>query len=363
LRRTLKALVFTLKWAIILLLCTELTSFLIITVSNYILYGHPREGSRARYDPYTLFLMTGGVRPTAFNRRSSQEHLNRTIWVFGGSTLRGDTTSDEKTIPSVLSKTLNSEAQPLHFTVVNFGVNSFNSLLETKYLQKMLIERDDRPDLVIFYDGANDTKYFAEYRSPYGHYGYRRAQALIESYYKSWIGLFKPLIAAGYSSYTREVYHKLHQVILPLKADTASLRKMVDSAERRYRHVRRMTRCYGADFLLVWQPMRWVQGCGVQQEVMGNERSLLLDPDRFSAVKHNFTVTYSAIAARLKNKPFFLDFRDALCGRSVSVYRPDGVHLTQEGRRIVAHHLSEIVKRRVLAGSDSSLNDSGASNQ
>ncbi len=71
--------------------------------------------------------------------------------------MRGATDHDDRTIASFLAKELNSNSTEFRFTVVNFGTNSFNSLLESKYLQKELIENPDRPDVVIFYDGANDA--------------------------------------------------------------------------------------------------------------------------------------------------------------------------------------------------------------
>jgi len=166
-----------LKWLLIGVFGVELCSFLIISISNVILYGHLREGSRAVYDPYTLFLQTPAVRPTAGNSISPDTSKNRTIWMFGGSTMRGATDDDSRTIPSFLAKYLNEGGRDLHFEVVNFGTNSFNSLLEIKYLEKALIEKVPRPDLIVFYDGANDTKYFVEHRTADGHYGYRRVRA------------------------------------------------------------------------------------------------------------------------------------------------------------------------------------------
>ena len=199
-------------WVVGAALCIELVSFVLVSGTNYLVYGQLREGSRVIYDPYALFLHSTPVRPTAYNSVSPNVAENRSIWMLGGSTTRGETDFDERTIPSLLSKYLNSDGSNLHFTVTNFGTDSFNSLLETKYLEKLFIESPSMPDLIIFYDGANDVKYFVEHRTPYGHHGYRRVQALIESYYHSWFGLLKPLNAALYSSFTRELYDRINQV-------------------------------------------------------------------------------------------------------------------------------------------------------
>jgi hypothetical protein len=51
--------------------------------------------------------------------------------------MKGVTADDDKTIPSFLARDLNqSEFLPSY--LINFGEPSFNSLMETKYLQKAL---------------------------------------------------------------------------------------------------------------------------------------------------------------------------------------------------------------------------------
>ncbi len=73
LRRLFRVFAKIVKWLIVAAICLEILSFLAITASNFILYGRLREGGRAIYDPYTLFLQEGGVRPTANNSHSQDE--------------------------------------------------------------------------------------------------------------------------------------------------------------------------------------------------------------------------------------------------------------------------------------------------
>lgn len=347
-QKTFHAVAKVLKWTLLIIVGIELTSFLIVTTANFVLYGHAREGSRAHYDPYTLFLQSHGVRPTTDNSRSEDPRRNRVIWCFGGSTMRESTDSDDRTIPSQLARILNADGGGLRFTVVNYGVNSFNSLMETKYLQKMLIEATELPDLVIFYDGANDAKYFAENRSAYGHHGYRKVTALIESYYRSWFGLLKPLNAAMYASFTLELYDKLNQVLIPIDSDDPELKRMLDLTERRYDHVNRMVQAYGADFVLFWQPMWWVEGCAVCETVKAREEGPLLTARGTDVVAQNFAVPYNALEHRLKSKPYFAEFRTVLCARTTIAYQKDGVHLTDSGREVVADRMAYVLKQRFL---------------
>jgi hypothetical protein len=346
-KKVLKGIWSAVKWVIIGLICIEALSFVAVTVSNFILYGHAREGSRAIYDPYTLFLQSSGPRATAHNSVSADCRKNKTIWLLGGSTMRGSTDSDDKTIPSFVAQFLNSGDRGLHVTVKNYGMNSFNSLLETKYLQKLFIESDDHPEIIVFYDGANDAKYYAEHRHPYGHYGFRRVSGLIDSYYNSWIGLLKPLNAALYSSYTRELYNKVNQVLVPIDPNAPKFRHWVDGVVRRYRHVDKIAKCYGASFMLLWQPLWWVEECDVPNDLKQKEQSLIMRWQKLAAVRENFTIPYEALAHKLKDEPYFLSLRNALCKRTTAVYKQDGVHLTDEGREMMGIRIGRILDKRL----------------
>lgn len=342
-KRTLLFLLTALKWLVLAVVAVEVFCFLSITASNYLLYGHAFEGSRVRYDPYALFLNEAGPRPTVHNPAPTGGPGPRTIWMFGGSTMRSSTKGDDTTIPSYLAGLLNRPGSPNTYTVLNLGENSFNSLIETKYLQKMLIESPKPPDLIIFYDGANDCTYFAQHRTPYGHYGYRRLVAAVENYRKSFFGLLKPLNAAIYSSFTKECYDKLMQVGVALKPGDPDLKTMAAMTARRYEHVRKLAGCYGAQFLLVWQPILWVETGKVAPPVRQQEQKLAIQTERFLAVRQNFAVAYKALENELQGQPFFINFQNVLCPRTGLVYEPDGVHLKAQGNEMVARELARVL--------------------
>ncbi|MBN2139802.1 MAG: SGNH/GDSL hydrolase family protein [Desulfovibrionaceae bacterium] len=332
LRATLGAGLKIAAWCLAGALCLELVSFLAISASNYLIFGKVREGGRVVYDPYALFLNQEGVRPTLNNRRCPDQARNRTVWMFGGSTCRSDTEDQAMTLPSLVSGLLNSEPGGPCFSLVNYGENSFNSLLEAKYLQKIAIQAEARPWAVVFYDGANDSTYFAQYRTPDAHLGYRQVKALIEDYHNSLFGLLKPLSAAVQASFTKELYDKLRLAAVRMEPDDPGLRAFADSAERRYDALCRAVRGLGAEFLVVWQPMRWLED---------GARS----PDRFLAFRHNVGLVNSTLAERLCKKPYFRDLRGVLSGLGEAAYRPDGVHLTDRGREAVAAALARVLRR------------------
>lgn len=337
-------LVRVLKWFVAVIILVEICSFLAITLSNYWIYGQARDGDAVRYDPYAVYVSRKGVRPTVHNPVGTDRQRVDTIWIFGGSTTRGTDNRDDTTIPSLLAQVLNQEEPRLPAVVVNFGEPGFNSLMETKYLQKALIERSTPPTVIIFYDGGNDCAYFAQNRTPDGHHGYRRLRGLVESYHWSLFGLLKPLQAARYASFSHEVYDKMMQGVVSIDADSPELKEFVEVAEKRYDYVNKIAGCFGARFFLFWQPCWWVETGEVSSAVRAKEDIVM--GKRF-ALRHNFKVIYQALAARLQDKPYFVDFRNILVPRTEPAYDRDGLHLYDVGNRMVTRSMGRVLKERL----------------
>ncbi|MGE4537359.1 MAG: SGNH/GDSL hydrolase family protein [Desulfovibrio sp.] len=351
LKRFFSALWKTVKWGVIGVLCLEVLSFAVITTTNWIIYGNLREGPKAVYDPYALFLMGNGIWPTA-NTGYVENHpeLSRVIWFFGGSTMRASAAPYQHSIPSLLAKTLNATGKPYAYNCFNFGVNSFNSLLEVKYLEKQLIEYPIRPQLVVFYDGANDANYFAVQKTPYAHEGRERVKGVIESYYKAGYGILKPLNAAYYASFTRELLQKLLYTAKPVDPDSPELAKFVDLTVKRYDFANTVCAAYGARFLLFLQPVYWVETChGENAAVAASEKKTILGRKTFPHVRDNFMTVYAALEKGLAGKPYFVDLRNALCGRNAPAYTADGVHNTDAGREGIAAAMLPAIRDRFSA--------------
>jgi len=343
-----KILMTGLKWTVLILIGVEIFSFLVITATNLIVFSRPWEGSAANYDAYAIFLNAEGVQPTLNNPDEAfpyeEAKIPKRVWLLGGSTMRGGRVQLDETIPSLLAGILNQPGSPDRVELTNYGENSFNSLLETKYLQKLLIKAAKPPDLVIFYDGANDCSYFNEYRTPQAHYGYRRLQGMVESYRRSYLSLFKPLYGALYSSYSLEIFDRFRQTMVAVHPENPIPKEFVAETGERYEHVRKLAGAYGAKFLVVWQPILWVEQGEVDPGVREKEREISVLGDRFTKVRENFATTYDMLAASLNNKPFFVDFRNVLVSRTAPVYEADGVHLKPVGNRMVAARLAEVLK-------------------
>jgi len=77
-----------------------------------------------------------------------------TVWFFGGSTMYGVGQRDGHTVPSVVARA--AERDGIRLRVVNFGMEAATNWTETILFAEALTGTDDPPDLVVFYDGAND---------------------------------------------------------------------------------------------------------------------------------------------------------------------------------------------------------------
>lgn len=77
------------------------------------------------------------------------------VWFFGGSTMFGfDLLRDEHTIPSEIVRLAERDGIPIRAR--NYGMAGYVNYQESVLLS-LLVTADERPDLVVFYDGVNDS--------------------------------------------------------------------------------------------------------------------------------------------------------------------------------------------------------------
>ena len=108
----------------------------------------PYRGAYINVDSSGLRRMSGAAPPARDSSRAIR------IFMFGGSALWGTGARDEFTIPSILLREL--ESKGLSAEVTNFGESGYVSTQEVVALL-LRLRNGNIPDLVIFYDGVNDT--------------------------------------------------------------------------------------------------------------------------------------------------------------------------------------------------------------
>ena len=93
-----------------------------------------------------------GIRHS-WSPRGSKDGTKR-IFVFGGSAVWGTGARDDYTIPSLLAQSLDNEG--LQANVINYGESGY-ILNQELFLLMRELQRGHVPDIVVFYDGVNDT--------------------------------------------------------------------------------------------------------------------------------------------------------------------------------------------------------------
>jgi lysophospholipase L1-like esterase len=121
----------------------------------------------------------GGVWRRTLNPANCDPAHRTTVWTFGGSTMYGTAAPDWATIPSYLSRDLNAVSGAC-VVVSNFGVEGYVSDQELILLGQQL-KAGGQPDIVIFYDGVNDSSLaWAPSGSPNAHFEYATVRNRVE---------------------------------------------------------------------------------------------------------------------------------------------------------------------------------------
>ena len=214
------------------------------------IWGTPEwHGTYVNNDKYQF----GVVRRTIDNL--APECKKRTIadvWMFGGSTLYGSGVPDWATIPSLLSTELNQ--LPNHcVAITNFGTEAYNSNQELLLLLEQL-KAGRRPDLVIFYDGVNDS-YTGTYQPGMAtaHMQYAQISARVESKLAGKLEFLRHSYAL--LLVRRMLLSKQKQDPVAIEAETkAKAAETLDNYEANLAMVRALAGIYHFKVFAFWQP-------------------------------------------------------------------------------------------------------------
>jgi lysophospholipase L1-like esterase len=121
----------------------------------------------------------------------------------------------------------------------------------------------------------------------------------------------------------------------------------LDQTEQRYDYLNSQAAAQNAVFILFWQPVLWVETGEAAFHVREIERKHFINTERFKTMRRNFEAVYGAISDRLQNKPYFVSLRNVLCSRTEPAYKPDGVHLNDDGRTRIAEAMRVVLEERL----------------
>lgn len=224
-----------------------------------------RRQKPAVYVPFRLWGVTDWHGKFINNDQGVRVALRRTIdpdctaahkvlvWTFGGSTMYGTAVPDWATIPSYLSRDLNNGARNC-VVVSNFGVEGYVTDQELILFTEQL-KAGGHPDIVIFYDGVNDSSLaWTQADSPNPHFSYRTIKGRVEGSVRGRLDFLQKSYAVRLAA---EALARLRPPTLyaPLisKAQPNGIAAL-DNYEANMRMARALAEVYKFKLYCFWQP-------------------------------------------------------------------------------------------------------------
>ncbi len=268
------------------------------------------------------------------------------VFMLGGSTLWGEGSPDDGTIPSYLQAKLGNG-----YNVTNMGQTGFTSVQELSYLLDRLT-KGDVPDIVIFYDGVNDG--FTTVYSP----AERRSLHNVEQM----LG-FKPE-PTTLGTALRDVYQGSGYAILPkflkfLPASTdaqhqgwdekiapkvaENVQHTLNDYEELMKQVNALAETYGFEVYHFWQPNLFSD----KRPVQGDEEHPLAEASTtwVNSQKDLYKAARKRFSGREANGIFYIgDVLDDMGPTYI-----DWCHITPEGNARVADAIYVRLKDRLAS--------------
>ena len=284
----------------------------------------------------------------------------KTMYFFGGSTMWGVNVKDSQAIPSFLAKTLN-EQRP-EWQLDNFGEIGYASTQEV--IKLLLLLKENRvPTIAVFYDGCNDLGLY----TPYGKRNQRGfedalAQKLgdIYIYFREKQPPNLTLINVDMMKKIPNIFYSYIKIIrYPVKlilwiagerdvsapsagdgpADEQTIREaasaLVFDYEQNARMIDSLSREYGFQYILIWQPQLMDKENRSDQEKKIYE-DLFLDRENDPIWKQ------ATKMLKEKNIKHFYDLTDVFDSLQQTVFL-DRCHTTPEGNEITTDRIKKII--------------------
>lgn len=305
---------------------------------------------RAPYQGETVTIDEDGLRRTTHSECNPQSY---TIWTFGGSTMWGAGSPDWLTIPSLVAE--NYEKSGKHVCVRNYGVSAWVNTQEVIEFMLELKRVSRHPDLVVFYDGINDT--YSLYRSgmvdvPIGNDLIKNKLESGDPMQTGWnhprSGTLQSLSQYFLQSKTAQTIVRLGtrlraapkgaQPAFSQRLSSDQLRSQLDVAYlKNMELVGALSQQYGFEYAFFWQPVLLV---GHKQKSAEEQATMHSTISSNGGIQEAFQGMYDL--AQKEDKPGFFDIADVLDDRQGTVYI-DFAHTSPEGNRLVAERIYDIL--------------------
>ena len=294
-----------------------------------------------------------GMRKTYNNAASEAAGTAAKVFVFGGSTIWGAGVRDDFTIPSLFAK--GAESKGVICKVTNFGQSGYVSTQEVIELLLQL-QRGNVPDVVIFYDGVNDT--FAAFQQ--GAAGLPQNEFNREAEFNlSQKGELRSLAvqnAANRLATMRLINGFLDRLgarrngapfrspecAKPLSDKHKLAQEVVDTYLSNVTLVRAFSKFYGFKCLFYWQPVIYQK-----QHLTDYERQALELEYNYAGMKEFYTETYALLQKRAKDLGPDVAFHDvsSIFNQVQEPIYIDYCHISEKGNGVIAGIMLEDVAR------------------
>lgn len=219
---------------------------------NYVpfrIWGNvPFSGKYINNDAGKMGVLRRTVSPA--NNACAQPPLE--LWIFGGSTVYGLGVPDWATLPSYLSQDLNSALRKC-VVINNFGVNGYVGNQELILLIERL-KAGPPPDIVVFYDGVNDTNAALNPGDPaHMHFSLGTIKARIEGSLAGRLDLLEETYSMRFA---RMIFGFVHARRSPTTADNlpTTPEAVVDNYEANLKVAKALSKVYNFKLYEFWQP-------------------------------------------------------------------------------------------------------------
>lgn len=327
------------------------------------LFAEFRDTFPVAYQPYTVW----SRRPYTGEMTNVDERGNRVthhgsgrkdaldVWMFGGSTMWGTGAPDDQTIPSHLADILNRWG--VDTNVRNLGETAYVSTQEVVSLLREL-QSGGRPQVVVFYDGVNDSTSAALWpEAPGAHENLPDIRRRFEDDPES--GPVAMLRSTRLYSAARDIADRLRGGESRVGDGSAEVpfreaaTRAADVVQANYRAVAALGTEFGFTPVFVLQPALGVGDKPLAQSEEGILSRAMRDPARATTVR-----MYIELREELRRRPETArnparinDLSDMFSELSDATYI-DWAHITGAGNRLVAERISEVLTDRLCRGTD-----------
>lgn len=268
----------------------------------------------------------------------------RSVWVFGGSTVFGIGTPDSATIPSYLSRELNTDPSAC-LDVINLGAEGYVTNQEAILLMQQL-KAGRQPDIAVFYDGVNESLVGGFSPGiPTEHWEFAMIKARFESPAATRLGCLKLLYSAQLVKVLMEIFRPEDGTEISDGELTVRAQATLQNYEANLRLVQILARAYGFKAYFFWQP---VLAYG-DKPLVPFERKLR-DSHRHGlgeVIHRGLTAVYQQAESRSAASGNFVFLGHTFDKVQEPIY-VDGFHLDSRGNEIIAHAIAQTIRVETL---------------